>query len=121
MKLLIIEPMFSPLTLQDLDAILPCLLLALGQPPSSLILDKAGSNLGLSLKAWAAKMELPAELVKISPFINDLEESLVGHIRAVDDADAVIAFWKNDNTVVAHAVTTACARKGIPLICFYSW
>ena len=118
---MIIEPMFSPLTPQDLDGILPCLLLALGQPPSSLILDKAGSNLGLSLKAWAAKMELPADLVKISPFINDLEESLVGHIRAVDQADAVVAFWKNDNTVVAHAVTTACARKGIPLICFYSW
>jgi len=121
MKLLIIEPMFSPISPEDLDAILPCLLLALGQPPSSLILDRAGSNLGLSLKAWGEKMELPMELVKLSPFVNDLEESLVGHIRAVDDADAIIAFWKNDNTVVAHAVRTAAARKGIPLICFYSW
>lgn len=121
MKLLIIEPMFSPLKPEDLDAILPFLLQSLGQPPSSLILDKAGSNLGLNLKAWAAKMELPVELVKMSPFINDLEESLVGHIRAVEQANAVIAFWKNDNTVVAHAVTTACSRKGIPLVCFFSW
>jgi len=121
MKLLIIEPMFSPITPKDLDGILPFLLLAFGQPPSSLILDQAGSNLGLGLKAWAVKMELPVEFVKMSPFINDLEESLVGHIRAVDQADAIIAFWKNDNTVVAHAVTTAAARRGVPLICFYAW
>lgn len=120
-KILIIEPLFTPICQKDIDIVLPNLLRAIGQPPSSLILDRAGSNIGVYLKAWADKMELPTELVKMSPFINNLEDSIVGHLRGVDMADACIAFWKEDSSVVAHAVKSACARKGIPLICFYCW
>lgn len=121
MKVLVIEPMFTPLSQDDVNAILPQLLKALGVPPSGLILDKAGSTLGVHLKAWADKMEVPVELVKMSPFINDLEQSLVGHLQGVEMADAVVAFWKEDTTPVAHAVKYACQRAGKPLICFYSW
>lgn len=113
--------MFSPLSPEDVDVLLPNLLRAIGMPPSCLIVDRSGANLGLSIKAWADKMELPVETVKMSPFINDLEQSLVGHIRAVEKADAIIAFWKNDNTLVAQAVRSKCAREGKPLIVYYAW
>lgn len=121
MKVLIIEPLFTPISQNDIDVVLPNLLRAIGRPPSSLILDRAGSNLGVYLKNWAEKVELPYELVKMSPFINSLEDSLVGHLRGVEMADAVIAFWKEDTSPVSIAVRSACARKGIPLICFYYW
>jgi len=121
MKVLIIEPMFGPLTQQDIDAMLPHLLKTIGLPPSCLILDQAGSNLGVYLKAWADKMDMPVELVKMSPFISDLEQCLIGHLRGVEMADAVIAFWKTDNSLVSQAVRSACARKGIPLVCYYAW
>lgn len=120
-KVLIIEPMFTVLTREDIDVLLPNLLRAFGLPPSCLILDRAGANLGLFLKAWADRMELPVDLVEISPFGGDLETSLVRHLRAVEQADAVIAFWKSDVDVVQQAVRSACARKGIPLVCFYAW
>ena len=121
MKVLVIEPMFTALTQQDIDVVLPNLLKAIGLPPSCLILDQAGSNLGLYLKAWADKMDMPVELVKMSPFVSDLEQTLVGHLRGVNKADAVIAFWKTEDSVIASAVRSACARKGIPLIVFYAW
>ena len=120
-KVLVIEPMFTSLTQDDVDYVLPHLLKAIGLPPSSLILDQAGSNLGVYLKAWADKMDLPVELVKMSPFVNDLEQSIVGHLRGVEKADAVVAFWKSENSVIAAAVRSACARKGIPLVCYYAW
>lgn len=113
--------MFSPLTPENIEVILPHLIQAIGQPPSCVIMDRAGANLGTYLKGWADKMKLPVELEKLSPFVNDLEASLVGHLRAVEKADAVIAFWKNDNTLVAQAVRSACSRKGTPLIVFYAW
>jgi hypothetical protein len=113
--------MFTTLTREDIDVLLPNLLRTLGLPPSCLILDRAGANLGLFLKAWADRMELPVDLVEISPFGGDLETSLVRHLRAVDRADAVVAFWKSDVDVVQQAVRSACARKGIPLVCFYAW
>lgn len=121
MKVLVIEPMFTSLKQDDIDAVLPCLLKALGVPPSCLILDRAGSNLGVHLKAWADRMELPVELVKMSPFVNDIEDSVVGHLRGVEKADAVIAFWKTDTSIIAVAVLAAAARKGIPVIAFYAW
>ncbi len=121
MQVLIIEPMFTVLSREDIDVLLPNLLRSLGIPPSCLILDRAGANLGLFLKAWADKMELPVELVEISPYGGDLETSLVRHIRAVEKADACIAFWKSDVDVVQQAVRSACARKGIPLVVFYAW
>jgi hypothetical protein len=121
MKVLVIEPMFTPLHQEDIDAVLPNLLKAFGVPPSVLILDRAGSNLGVYLKCWADKHDMPVELVKMSPFVNDLEQSLIGHLRGVEQADAVIAFWKSEQSVIATTVRSACARKGIPLICFYAW
>lgn len=121
MKILILEPLFTPISQRDIDIVLPNLMRAIGQPPSSLILDRAGSNLGIYLKNWADQMELPYELVKMSPFINNLEDSLVGHLRGVEKADAVIAFWKEESSPVCAAVRSACARKGIPLVCFYFW
>jgi hypothetical protein len=120
-KVLVIEPMFTPLKQEDIDAVLPCLLKAIGVPPSCLILDRAGSNLGVHLKCWADRMELPVELVAMSPFVNDIEASLVGHLRGVEKADAVIAFWKTESSLISVAVLAACARKGIPLIAFYAW
>lgn len=121
MKVLVIEPIYSPLSQEDIDSVLPNLLKAIGLPPSCLILDQAGSNLGVYLRAWADKMDMPVELVPMSSFINDLEKAIVGHLRGVEKADAVIAFWKTDNSVVAHVVTVACSRRGIPLVVFYAW
>lgn len=118
---LILEPMFTVLSREDIEVLLPNLLRAFGLPPSRLILDRAGANLGLFLKAWADKMELPVDLVEISPFGGDLETSLVRHLRAVEKADAVIAFWKSDVDVVQQAVRSACASRGIPLCVFYAW
>jgi len=120
-RVLIIEPMFTVLSREDIEVLLPNLLRAFGLPPSRLILDRAGANLGLFLKAWADKMELPVDLVEISPFGGDLETSLVRHLRAVEKADAVIAFWKSDVDVVQQAVRSACASRGIPLCVFYAW
>jgi hypothetical protein len=121
MKVLVIEPMFTPLKQGDIDAVLPNLLKAIGVPPSCLILDRAGSNLGVHLKCWADRMELPVELVAMSPFVTDIEASLVGHLRGVEKADAVVAFWKTESSLISVAVLAACARKGIPLIAFYAW
>lgn len=120
-RVLIIEPMFSVLTAEDIEVLMPNLLRAIGLPPSCLILDRAGANLGLFFKAWADKMELPVELMDISPFGGDLEKNLIQHIRAVEKADACIAFWKSDVDIVQQAVRTTCARKGIPLVVFYAW
>jgi hypothetical protein len=113
--------MFTCLSAEDIDVLLPNLLRAIGLPPSCLLLDRAGANLGLFLKGWADKMELPVELIEISPYGGDLETSLVRHIRAVEMADAVIAFWKSDVDVVQQAVRTSCMRGGIPLVVFYAW
>ena len=121
MKVLVLEPMFTVLTAEDIAVLLPNLLRSFGIPPSCLILDRAGANLGLYLKAWADRMELPVELVEISPYGGDLETTLVRHIRSVDKADAVIAFWKSDVDIIQQAVRSSCARKGIPLVCFYAW
>jgi hypothetical protein len=121
MKVLVLEPMFTALTQEDVDVVLPNLLKSIGLPPSCLILDQAESNLGVYLQVWADKMDMPVEKVKMSPFISDLEQTLVGHLRGVEKADAVIAFWRTDASVIAAAVRSACARKGIPLVCYYVW
>jgi len=116
-KILVIEPMFTPLKQEDIDAVLPCLLKAIGIPPSCFILDRAGSNLGVHLKCWADKHDLPVELVTMSPFINHLEDSIVGHLRGVEKADAVIAFWKSDQ--LCHLCCCACrvCSQGYTLSC----
>jgi hypothetical protein len=121
MRVLVIEPMFSTLSAEDISVLMPNLLRSIGLPPSSLILDRAGANLGLFFKAWADRMELPVELMEISPFGGDLEMNLVQHIRAVEKADACIAFWKSDVDITQQAVRTTCARRGIPLVVFYAW
>jgi len=121
MKVLVLEPMFTALKQEDVDVVLPNLLKSIGLPPSCLILDQAGSNLGVYLQVWADKMDLPVEKVKMSPFISDLEQTLVGHLRGVEKADAVVAFWRTDSSVIATAVRSACASKGIPLVCYYVW
>lgn len=118
MNVLIIEPLYTPMSQSDIDTLMPNLLRAFGHPPERLIIDQSGSNMGTYLKAWCDKMKLPYETVKMSPFINDLEQSITGHIRGIDKADAVIMFAKS-NTVIQDVVVTACGRKKIPLVIYY--
>lgn len=118
MNILVIEPLYTPLSQEMIDTLMPNLLRAFGHPPERLIIDESGSNMGTFLRAWCDSMSLPFDTVKMSPFINDLEQSIVGHLRGVDKADGVIMFCKS-NTVIQDVVATACGRKRIPLIIYY--
>lgn len=118
MNILVIEPLYTPLDQKAIDTLMPNLLRAFGHPPERLIIDQSGSNMGTFLRVWCDKMSLPYDTVKMSPFINDLEQSITGHLRGIDKADGVIMFAKAD-TVVKDVVVTACGRKKIPLIIYY--
>ena len=118
MNILIVEPLYTPMSQQDIDTLMPNLLQAFGHPPERLIIDQSGSNMGTYLRAWCDKMKLPYDTVKMSPFINDLEQSITGHLRGIDKADAVIMFTKT-HSVIQDVVSVACGRKKIPLIIYY--
>ena len=121
MKVAVIEPLFTPLNKKDVYCILPQMLRAFGHPPSSLIIDKAGAVLGVHLRLWAEEMGLPYELAKMSPYLDNMAESIVGHLDAVERADAVVAFWTYPDSVVAKAVSEMCQKCGKPYVCFYAW
>lgn len=118
MKLLIIEPVFSPLGPAEIEILMPNFLRAFGHPPDSLIIDETGSNMGTYLRGWCDKFGVPYETMKLFPYLNNTKDSVVQHIEAVDKASGVIMFYKQEN-VLTKVVVEQCKQKSIPLITYY--
>lgn len=97
---------------------LPNLIRAFGHPPDRLIIDETGSNMGTHLRAWCEYAKVEYDTMKLFPYLDNIQDSVINHLKALDKAHGVIMFQKEDN-ILSKVVVDSCRRKFLPLITYH--